>query len=229
MITRRRFSQSLVALPGGLFATGAAGARTRRSAGPDFRAVIARAAPAVVAVGEANRTLGSGFVIGGEHVPDARMIVATAAHVVTAATSAVVLSSGGWRSAAKILASDPERDVALLEAEEPASLAALSLSRASAPPQVGEWIVVLGNPFGAGVTATIGIVSALPGTLTQSSLAGRLQLNAAVNPGNSGGPVLNLQGEAVAIATANLPGGYGLGFATPVSALHDLLATLSLR
>lgn len=223
MITRRRFSQGLVALPGVLLAAGAAGARTPRPTGPDFRKVIAEAAPAVVAVGEANRTLGSGFVVAdAEATPHAR--VATAAHVVTAAAGALRVTLDGIGRDATVLALDRDVDVALLEVPGVVGVRALRLAAADARHEIGEWIVVLGNPFGSGITATIGIVSALPGAISgNETLKSRIQVNAAVNPGNSGGPVLDADGTVIGIANATIPGGFGLGFAIPADAVADLL------
>lgn len=224
MITRRRFSQGLVVVPAGLLAAGAAGARTPRFPGPDFRSVIARAAPAVVAVGEGERTLGSGFVLAASGATAPKVRIATAAHVVAAAGGSLTATIAAARRDATVVTLDRDADAAILEVASAGDTHGLTLVAADARPEVGEWIVVLGNPFGTGVTATIGIISARPGALAASdTLKNRIQVNAAVNPGNSGGPVLNLRGEVIGVANATIPGGFGLGFAIPAEALRALL------
>jgi serine protease Do len=116
-------------------------------------------------------------------------------------------------------------DLALLELTTDASIPGLTLASGSALPAVGEWIIVLGCPFGTRPTATVGIVSAEPGAVLEPAmLRTRMQLNAAVNPGNSGGPVVNLEGRVVGVANATIPGGFGLGFAIPVSVLSNFLS-----
>ena len=101
----------------------------------------------------------------------------------------------------------------------------LALASPGTQLRAGQWIVVLGCPFGGGVTATLGIVGALPGAVEEPAmLRERLMLNAALNPGNSGGPVIASDGRVVAVATAAVPGAYGVGFATPATAIAELSA-----
>lgn len=230
MITRRESFALCLALAAGGLSAGAR-ARPRPSTNPDFRSVIARAAPAIVAVGTADRTLGSGFVLAasGATVPKAR--IATAAHVVAAAGGATLTATiDGVRQDAAVVALDRDADVALLEVASAGGVQGLPLLAAEERHEVGEWIVVLGNPFGTGITATIGIISALPGAIASNdTLKNRIQVNAAVNPGNSGGPVLNLRGEVIGIANATIPGGFGLGFAIPAEALRALLSPTARR
>lgn len=196
---------------------------------PDLVALIARLSPAVVGVGDASTALGSGFVLAGSG------LVATAAHVVRAAKGGLHLSTPRRREPLRVLAIDDTMDLALAStlpgpaidgadaAGAPELPDGLTLQSPDAELRVGEWIVVLGNPFGAGITATVGIVSALPGAITASSeLARRIQINAAVNPGNSGGPVCNLAGEVVGVASALVPAGQGLAFIATASALRAL-------
>ncbi|GAB4556742.1 MAG: hypothetical protein Tsb007_15420 [Rhizobacter sp.] len=186
---------------------------------PDFTHAIQRHAPAAVGVGDAQGVLGSGF-----RLHDTRY-VATAAHVVRALQGAPVIR---WESKpwpARVVRIDDEADLALLEIAADAPMPGLVLS--TRPVMPGQWVMVLGCPFGAGPTATTGIVSALPGAVLEpAALSGRMQLNAAVNPGNSGGPVIGLDGQVIGLANATIPGGYGLGFAVPVAALAALLRQL---
>ncbi len=166
---------------------------------------------------EESRILGSGFRIAHTNV------VATAAHVVAAMRGppVVVWQSRRWN--ARVLRLDEEADLALLEIDPAAPMPGLALAEGESDAP-GTWVLVLGCPFGALPTATTGIVSARPGAILRpESLRAQMQLNAAVNPGNSGGPVVNLAAEVIGVANATVPAGYGLGFAVPVSALRRLL------
>jgi S1-C subfamily serine protease len=183
---------------------------------PDFVAVVRQVGPSVVAIGDGRQTLGSGFAV-------TPTLVVTAAHVAKSAGADPVVVSAAGRQPGRIVGTRADDDVALLEVRE--RLPPLTL--AGEPPQVGEWIVVLGNPFGAGTTVTTGIVSAAPGAIVATpELARRLQISAAVNPGNSGGPVCNLRGEVVGSTTSLVAGGQGIAFATPAAALRGFLKSL---
>jgi len=192
---------------------------------PDLQALVQHSAPAVVGIADDRPqaqtgqpgVLGSGFRIAGTP------LVATAAHVVAVLAGPPVVVWQGQRWPARLLRLDEASDLALLAIDDAAPMPGLTLAAAdTAVP--GQWVLVLGCPFGTQPTATVGIVSALPGAVLQPAvLRQRLQLNAAVNPGNSGGPVLGLDGRVIAVANATVPGGYGLGFAVPVAALRDLL------
>ncbi|RYY52552.1 MAG: trypsin-like serine protease, partial [Chitinophagaceae bacterium] len=112
----------------------------------------------------------------------------------------------------------------LLKMDREAAIPTLKMESLDESSPVGAWVVVLGNPFGTGITATIGILSAKPGAIAEPAyLKRRMQLNAAINPGNSGGPVLNLRGEVIGVASAAVPGGFGLGFAVPASTVKAFL------
>jgi serine protease Do len=161
--------------------------------------------------------VGSGFLSRGG-------LVVTAAHVVQGAGAAVAVRSSAGRQPARVIATDQARDLALLEVQGQQAPAVL-LPLATSPPKVGEWIIVLGNPFGAGLVATAGIVSGAPGAIATAAFSEKLQINAAVNPGNSGGPVCNLRGEVVAVASSLVPGGQGIAFATPAAAVDRLLVS----
>ena len=183
---------------------------------PDFVRVLQQSAPAVVGIGDDSVVLGSGFRIAHTR------LIATAAHTLASLHNAPTVHWESMRWPARVVRVDIDKDLALLEIEASASMPGLALAVEAATP--GQWILVLGCPFGTRPTATIGIVSALPGAvLVPEALARRMQLNAAVNPGNSGGPVLNLDGQVIAIANATIPAGYGLGFAVPVADLAELL------
>lgn len=185
---------------------------------PGFVEVIRRASPAVVGIGDERGIVGSGF-----RVAQSAFVV-TAAHLVAALRGSPVVVWQDRRWPARLLQTDGPNDLALLEMTGEAPMAGLQVLAELESPLPGEWIIVLGRPFGTGTTATIGIVSAIPGTVTASpDLQARMQINAAVNPGNSGGPVVNLRGEVVGVASALLPAGQGLAFAAPAAAVRALL------
>ena len=197
---------------------------------PNFVGLVQRSAPAVVGIGDnlgdnlGDTPAGGPSVAGsGFRIENTRWI-ATAAHVVAALRGPPVVVWNGQRWPARLSRIDEQADLALLEIDGAAPMPGLALATTAAAP--GQWALVLGCPFGTLPTATIGIVSALPGAVLQpEALRHRIQLNAAINPGNSGGPVLNLKGQVIAVANATVPGGYGLGFAVPVAALRRLLTT----
>lgn len=187
--------------------------------------LIGLSSPAVVGIGadaphlphEGVLVVGSGFRLDGTN------LIATAAHVVLALRGPAQVVWSGRQWPARVSRVDESADLALLEVDAAAPMPGLVL--AGAPTAVpGDWVLVLGCPFGTSPTATIGIVSALPGAvLRPEALRQRMQINAAINPGNSGGPVIDLDGRVIGVANATVAGGYGLGFAVPVAALRRLL------
>jgi S1-C subfamily serine protease len=190
-----------------------------RAGQPDFVEVIRRASPAVVAIGEEGQVVGSGF-----RLAETRLVV-TAAHVVNSVRGRPDVVWNSMRTSSRIVQVDVDNDLALLELDMDPLMPGLQLASGVTPLAAGEWIVVLGCPFGGGTTATMGIVSAAPGAVLEpASLRTRIQINAAVNPGNSGGPVVNLEGRVLGIASATVPGGFGIAFAVPTSALAGLLS-----
>jgi len=187
----------------------ACASRSRRAV-PDFVDVIANVSPSVIAIGRPMETLGSGFAI-------APGTIATAAHVLQAARPTPQIRFKSQTYAATVLREDAPRDLALLQVDG-AGVPVLPLAPPERLPRVGEWI---------GIIATVGVVSAAVGAITSSpQMAEQFQINASVNPGNSGGPVCNLRGEVIGVATSFIPGGQGLAFVMPVSALRTLLARI---
>ena len=170
------------------------------------------------------RALGSAFVI------DAQGHLLTNAHVVERAGAIRARLHDGTLLAAKLLGLDRACDVALLKVSPPAGtrLYAARLGDSDSL-RVGEWVVALGNPFGLGVTVNAGVVSARerkdlpPG---KQGLWGFLQTDVAVHPGNSGGPLVNVQGEVVGIATATDSRAGSIGFALPLRVAMGLVPQL---
>jgi serine protease Do len=184
--------------------------------GPDFVGLIQRVSPAVLGIADDRGVVGSGFRLG-----NTRFVI-TAAHLVSPLHGGLAVAWEGRRWPAGVLSVDAPNDLALLELPADAPMPGLGL--AAEPAVMGEWLLVLGRPFGTRITATMGIVSATPGTIAATpELLARIQIHAAVNPGNSGGPVINLKGEVIGVASALLPAGQGLAFAIPVSAIPRLL------
>jgi Do/DeqQ family serine protease len=161
-----------------------------------------------------SESLGSGVIIDAE-----RGIVLTNHHVVRAADEIRVTFQDGRRLQARLVGSDPETDIAVLQVDAP-DLTAVSLADSDRL-QVGDFVVAIGSPFGLAHTVTSGIVSALGRTgLGIEGYESFIQTDASINPGNSGGPLVNLRGELVGLNTAILaPGGgnVGIGFAIPAN------------
>ncbi len=170
---------------------------------------------------------GSGFII------DDQGHIVTNYHVVDGATSINVSLADGRELPAKRVGIDPRNDVALLKVDVPAgTLEAVELGSSSTL-KVGQRAIAIGNPFGQfGQTLTTGVVSALNRSLKGPDgreITGMIQTDAAINRGNSGGPLLDSSGKVIGINTAIFsPSGTssGVGFAVPVSTLKRLLPDL---
>ncbi len=168
--------------------------------------------------------LGSGVIIDA-----AKGYVVTNNHVVDNATTIKVQLSDGRRFDAKVVGKDPRSDIALIQIQDPKNLTAIKLADSDAL-RVGDYTVAIGNPFGLGETVTSGIVSALGRSgLNVENYENFIQTDAAINRGNSGGALVNLNGELIGINTAILaPGGgsIGIGFAIPSNMAQTLAQQL---
>jgi len=160
---------------------------------------------------------GSGFVI------DARGYVLTNNHVVEGSQNIQVTLGDRSRYTAKLVGADPRNDIALLKIDpKKAAIVALPLGDSSTL-QVGQSVLAIGNPFGFSGTLTKGVISALGRTVQTgetTAIDQAIQTDAAINRGNSGGPLLNSRGEVIGINTAiYTPSGTtaGIGFATPIN------------
>jgi serine protease Do len=210
---------------------------TAQSPTPPLRDVFRRVRPAVVVIATRQKELAPegrrGFVdlqgLGSGVVISEAGQVLTAAHVVQTAEEIVVSFSESVVVPARVIASSTAADVALLELEKvPDGLVAARLGDSNRI-EIGDPVFVVGHPFGLDYTLTTGVLSArrkpkkTAGTMTPREV---FQTDAAVNQGNSGGPMFNMQGEVVGIVSALISksGGFeGLGFATPSNVARALL------
>jgi serine protease Do len=174
--------------------------------------------------GHERRSLGSGFVAS----PDG--FVVTNFHVVRDASEVAVRLVDQREFRARVVGVDPKTDIALLKIEA-RGLTAIPFGDSDTL-AVGEPIMAIGNPFGLEQTVTAGIVSAKERFIGSGPYDDFIQTDAAVNPGNSGGPLLDARGELVGINTAifSQSGGWaGIGFATPVNLAKEILPQLRER
>jgi len=164
---------------------------------------------------------GSGFIIS----PDGYIL--TNNHMVGDAETVTVQLDDGRKVTAEIVGTDPQTDVAVVKIDED-DLPFIPLANSDTL-EVGEWVVAIGNPFGLSHTVTAGIVSAKGRSrIGVADYEDFIQTDAAINFGNSGGPLLNLDGQAVGINTAIIgPGGnVGIGLAIPSNMAKDIYAQL---
>ena len=194
--------------------------------------VAERAGPAVVAIAVPDRRdtrgrrLPSGGGSGFLFTPDG--LILSNAHVVQGARSIEVMTTAGHTLAADLLGEDPHTDLALLRVPAPQPLPALPLGSARGI-RVGQLVVAIGNPFGFESTVTAGVVSALGRSLR--AVSGRLiedviQTDAALNPGNSGGPLLDAAGQVIGVNTAIIAAAQGICFATSIDIAQQVVPQL---
>ncbi|MEZ6878366.1 serine endoprotease DegQ [Enterobacter sp. KBR-315C3_2022] len=168
--------------------------------------------------------LGSGVIIDA-----AKGYILTNNHVISQADKISVQLNDGREFDAKLIGGDDQSDIALLQVQNPSKLTQIAIADSDTL-RVGDFAVAVGNPFGLGQTATSGIVSALGRSgLNLEGLENFIQTDASINRGNSGGALLNLNGELIGINTAILaPGGgsIGIGFAIPSNMAKTLSAQL---
>ncbi|HEY6835172.1 MAG TPA: trypsin-like peptidase domain-containing protein [Gaiellaceae bacterium] len=174
----------------------------------------------------AQKAQGSGFVY------DADGHIATNAHVVEGASSIKVTFWNGKTYNASLVGSDPTSDLAVIKVDAPASVIKPLQVGDSSALQVGDGVVAIGSPFGLQETVTSGIVSALHrsiSSLTNFTIPDAIQTDAAINHGNSGGPLLNTAGQVVGINSqiaGDSGGNEGVGFAIPSNAVRSVVSQL---
>ncbi|WP_240002561.1 DegQ family serine endoprotease [Oleisolibacter albus] len=170
------------------------------------------------------QSLGSGFII------DSSGYVVTNNHVIDGADEITVILQDADQTElkAELVGTDKETDLALLKVKADRKLPALSWGDSDGI-KVGDWVVAIGNPFGLGGTVTAGIISARARDIGAGRFDDFLQTDAAINRGNSGGPLVNLEGEIIGINTAifsQTGGSIGIGFAIPANMAKGVIAQL---
>lgn len=186
--------------------------------------IYEEASPAVVQI-EVGVSTGSGFLI------DDEGHVLTNSHVVAAASSVTVTLSDGTELHGTVLGVDAADDLALVkvDASDVSHITSLTLGD-SDNVHPGQMAIALGSPYGLEGTITVGVVSGLDRTLTGDDgrpITDVIQTDAALNPGNSGGPLLNSEGEVIGINTAiESQSANGVGFAVPINTAKDMLLRL---
>jgi Do/DeqQ family serine protease len=218
------------------------------SSGPSFRTAALRASPAVVSIntskapengpqsndpwfrfffGDQGRSqpqtgLGSGVIV------SPAGYILTNNHVIEEADQIEVLLTDGRKSAAQVIGTDPETDLAILKIDL-TNLPVITLGNSDSL-AIGDPVLAIGNPFGVGQTVTSGIVSALGRTqLGINTFENFIQTDAAINPGNSGGALVDTSGHLMGINTAiysRSGGSMGIGFAIPTSTARSVLEAI---
>ncbi len=167
-------------------------------------------------------SLGSGFII------DDSGYIVTNHHVVKQATDVTVILHDDRRLDARIVGTDPKTDLAVLKVDTDRDLTAVSWGDSDAA-QVGDWTLAIGNPFGLGGSVTAGIISARGRDINAGPYSRFIQTDTAINRGNSGGPLFNMDGEVIGVNTAILSpsgGSVGVGFALPSQVAQPIVAEL---
>jgi serine protease Do len=169
-----------------------------------------------------SNSLGSGFVI------DPSGIIITNNHVIADANEVTVIFTDGQKLKAEVVGKDAKVDVAVLRVKSDKPLKAVRFGD-SDKMQVGDWVMAVGNPFGLGGSVTAGIISARNRNIDSGPYDNFFQIDAAINKGNSGGPLFNMDGEVIGINTAILSpsGGWsGIGFANPAASVVPVIEQL---
>jgi serine protease Do len=167
-------------------------------------------------------SLGSGFII------DKTGYIVTNHHVIAEADEISVRLADDTTLEATIVGSDEKTDLALLKVESGTPLPAAKWGR-SEETRIGDWVIAIGNPLGLGGTVTAGIVSALQRDINAGPYDDFIQTDAAINKGNSGGPMFNLKGEVIGINSAIFSpsgGSIGIGFAIPSALAENIVEQL---
>ena len=179
-------------------------------------------APAPAPRQRRSNSLGSGFVI------DPSGIIVTNNHVIADANDITVIFTNGEKLKAELIGTDPKVDVAVLRVKPDKPLKSVNFAD-SDKTRVGDWVMAVGNPFGLGGTVTAGIISARNRNIDSGPYDNYIQTDAAINKGNSGGPLFNMDGDVIGINTAILSpsgGSIGIGFATPADTVIPVIAQL---
>lgn len=169
------------------------------------------------------RSLGSGFIVSADGT------VVTNNHVIDGASEIEIYFSDGSHLPARLVGADAKMDLAVLKVEAGHPLPFVSFGDSDAA-KVGDWVMAIGNPFGLGGSVTLGIVSARNRDIQSGPYDQFIQTDAAINQGNSGGPLFDMDGKVVGINTAIIAQGgssLGIGFAVPGNLAKPVLDQLA--
>ena len=167
-------------------------------------------------------SLGSGFII------DEAGYIVTNNHVIEKSDDITVVFSDDTKAKAKIIGRDAKTDIALLKVDVKRKLPAIKWGDSDVS-RVGDWVIAIGNPFGLGGSVSAGIISARARDINAGPFDDFIQTDAAINRGNSGGPLFNTQGEVIGINTAIFSpsgGNVGIGFSLPISLAKPVIKQL---
>ena len=167
-------------------------------------------------------SLGSGFII------DPSGYIVTNHHVVAEADQITVRLHDDREFEATLIGSDEKTDIAVLKIEDGDNLPSTDWGNSEAT-RIGDWVIAIGNPFGLGGTVTAGIVSARQRDINSGPYDDFIQTDAAINRGNSGGPMFNLDGQVIGINSAIFSpsgGSIGIGFAIPANLARNIVEQL---
>lgn len=176
---------------------------------------------------EDNRQSDGGFGVGSGVVVNEDGSILTANHVVDGSSSVHLTFADGSRSDAEIVSSDPQHDLAVIKPTQPPDVIVPAVLAGSGRVQIGDEAFAVGNPLGLTGSLSAGVISGLDRRISEENgsgtLEGLIQFDAAVNPGNSGGPLLNRAGQVIGIVTAlanpsKQDSFTGIGFAVPLEA-----------
>jgi serine protease Do len=172
------------------------------------------------------QSLGSGFTI--QQAADGTAYIVTNNHVIDGADEISVRLSDNTQLRATLVGKDPRTDLALLRVQTDKRIAVVPWGNSDSA-RVGDWVLAIGNPFGLGGSVTAGIISARGRDIGQGSYDDFIQTDAAINRGNSGGPLFNMAGEVVGINTAIYSptgGSIGIGFSIPSNLAQNVITQL---
>ena len=167
-------------------------------------------------------SLGSGFVV------DPNGIIITNNHVIEEADEITVTFSDGAKLDAELIGRDPKTDLAVLKVSSKKRLPFVSLGD-SDKARVGDWVIAIGNPFGLGGSLSAGVISAINRDINAGPYDSFIQTDAAINRGNSGGPLFNMRGEVIGVNSAIISpsgGSVGIGFSIPSNLAKTVTAQL---
>jgi serine protease Do len=167
-------------------------------------------------------SIGSGFIISKDG------FIVTNNHVIDNADEIMVGLNNGLKYKAKVVGIDKKTDLALLKIDPAEELKPVKFAD-STKSRIGDWVIVIGNPYGFGGSVSVGIISARSRDVNNGQSDDFIQTDAAINKGNSGGPMFNYEGEVIGINTALFSpsgGSVGIGFATPSSIISQVIKQL---